>query len=1135
MRFWKFLLPLLATTLCFAQQDRIAGPIDSSQMVTLPGHLNRNAKPQYDQGPVKASFQLNHVTLLTLPTPSQQEALRALVAEQQDPKSANYRKWLTPQQYAERFGLSQNDIAKISAWLKSQGLSVVSVANGRNWIAFTGTSAQIEGAFHTEIHRYNVNGEMHFGPATMPSVPAALSGIATGIRGADDFFPKPMYVKNVALHSKGARPNYYDNTYQTPDFLSPGDIATIYDLNALYSAGFNGAGQNLVIAGQTDIYLADLTAFRAGFGLPAISGCSTNSSGVITACNTSNFQYVLNGADPGVSQSDLIEADLDLEYSAATAPGAKIIFVNTAFNSSLANGGGVFDSFYYAIDNDLGKVISMSYGGCEFDDNNLPADEAELVKGSSLGITFMNSSGDSGSASCDPPITGASDPSNLATGGLAVSFPASSPEVTGVGGTAISYPGGFSSTYWGTTNPANGGTAQNPPLPETSWNDDVELGALGQGAQLTVQENVDFGIIASGGGASNCSVQTSDFSDCVSGFPQPSWQAVTVPGQTGSVRLVPDVALLASVYFPGYVICTPLEELSDTSPYDTETTSSCGTGSATDIAAAVNGIPAGQATSVGPSLVGGTSASSPIFAGIVAILNQYLQTNGLGNINPTLYTLALTTSTGAFHQVTAGTNVVYCEGGTPTPPWPSSLECPVAAGAGSFGYDASSFDPPTGYNLVTGLGSVDANNLAIAWKASLLRTSTTTSISPPSTTVGQGVNVTFTATVSPAGVMGTVNFYNNGIATPLGSATVSNGTATFTTTASTALPTGLNIVSASYAGDTGDNASSSLSPAQVNVSPPDFTLTAGALSPATIPAGQSASATLTIAPASGVTGSGTVNFTPSSCSGLPAGATCSFSGTGSVTFGGVSGSPTITVTISTLSNMAIPSGAQTITITGTESGVGGNSHTATVSLTVTATTETFTLSTTSGGGTFVVPAVGGTAQVSITVNSTNGFIVGAGAGATTALPLSYICTGSSASVSSLPAAEITCQLSPGNISQPTNSPTPTITLSTTPPTSQLRSPLGRSRFFYALLLPGLFGVVFVAGSRTRGLRLLGLIVVLCFSTMWLGSCSGGSTNTSPTNPGTPTGTYTITVSATTGGTNPVTNSNAPFTFQLVVN
>jgi hypothetical protein len=135
----------------------------------------------------------------------------------------------------------------------------------------------------------------------------------------------------------------------------------------------------------------------------------------------------------------------------------------------------------------------------------------------------------------------------------------------------------------------------------------------------------------------------------------------------------------------------------------------------------------------------------------------------------------------------------------------------------------------------------------------------------------------------------------------------------------------------------------------------------------------------------------------------------------------------------------------------------------------------------------------------------------------------------------LAAAEISCQISPGG-NQPTNATAVTVTLATTAPTAQLRPPLGGSRIFYALLLPGLFGVVLAAGSRTRGLRLLSMIVVLGFSTLWLGACGGGSTNTSLTNPGTPKGNYTITVGATTtGGANNFANSNAPFTFTLVVN
>jgi hypothetical protein len=146
--------------------------------------------------------------------------------------------------------------------------------------------------------------------------------------------------------------------------------------------------------------------------------------------------------------------------------------------------------------------------------------------------------------------------------------------------------------------------------------------------------------------------------------------------------------------------------------------------------------------------------------------------------------------------------------------------------------------------------------------------------------------------------------------------------------------------------------------------------------------------------------------------------------------------------------------------------------------------------------------------------------VGSGTAQTTALPLTYTCSGSP----SLTTAEISCQISPGG-TQPTNATAITVNLGTIAPTSQLRRPLGGG-IFYALLLPGLFGVVFVAGSRTRGVRLLSLIVVLGLSTLWLGACggSGGGGTTTPPNPGSTPGTYTVTVNATTGGANPVSNS-----------
>jgi len=719
---------LHASAQSVSQGNRISAAIGSDQMVTMTGHIPHNARPEFDQGPVDSAFQLNEVTLLTLPSPSQQKALDKLVAEQQDSSSPNYHKWLTPEEYADRFGLSVNDVQKISTWLKSQGLTVVNVARGRNWIVFSGTASQIQTAFRTEIHNYNVNGEMHFANATAPSIPASLAGIATGIRGLDDFHPKPMSVKR-APQVQSARANFFDNHFSPGDFVAPGDIATIYDLKPLYAAGVDGTGQKLAVIGQTDIFLADINDFRTGFGLSPIS-CTTNSSNVITSCNSSNFKYVLTGTDPGVStHGDVTESDLDVEWSGATARGAQIIFVNST---------DVFTSFYFAIDNKLAPVISLSYGTCEFNDNNLPADEVELTKANTFGITFVNSSGDSGAAECDP-----DDPKNtLAVGGVAVSFPASSPAVTGVGGTAIPM-ADFTSTFWGTTNATDGGTALSY-IPETSWNDDVELVGLGGFGTSPQAVQLNIGISSSGGGASNCSIQNASFTACVSGFPQPSYQTVTIPGQA-SVRFSPDVSLLASPDFPGYIVCTQLSELGDNG-----TGSSCGSGGAAGILASM-ALP-------NPAIFGGTSISAPIFAGIVVLLNQDLGSTGLGNINPMLYTLSKTTSNKAFHQVTSGNNIVFCTAGTPSA-MPAADRCPSS---GSLGFNASTHDATNGYNLVTGLGSVDANSLFTAWKGSAVNPTPAFSLSasPSVVTVATagGTGTTVITVTGTNGYNGTINF-----------------------------------------------------------------------------------------------------------------------------------------------------------------------------------------------------------------------------------------------------------------------------------------------------------------------------------------------------------------------------------------
>ena len=213
-------------------------------------------------------------------------------------------------------------------------------------------------------------------------------------------------------------------------------------------------------------------------------------------------------------------------------------------------------------------------------------------------------------------------------------------------------------------------------------------------------------------------------------------------------------------------------------------------------------------------------------------------------------------------------------------------------------------------------------------------------------------------------------------------------------------------------------------------------------------------------------------------------------------------------------------GTTSVTVTATSGGV--SEPASALSLTVTATKESFTL--TPGNPTYAV-SPGSNATVTMALASSTGFITGTGANAQTVEAVVYTCTDN--------ASESTC-------TGPLNATTATsvsFTVTTTAPSSRLLRPLDRGTgIFYAALLPGILGIVFTFGSRKRslgGMKMLGLILVLGFSTLWLGSCSGGN-NSSSSNPGTPGGSYTITVNAQTQGANPLKPANSPVTFVLQV-
>ncbi len=538
------------------------------------------AQPRYDQGPVEATFRLGRIQMMFQQTAAQRASLDQLLAAQRDPASPDYHKWLTPEQYADRFSLSQADLARATAWLTSAGFSIDYTARARDWVAFSGTAAQVQAAFHASVHRYSIRGETHFAVATEPLIPADLKPLVATLFGLNDFYPKPMV--------KAA------NTSGSGYTLAPGDLATIYDINPLYQQGLNGEGEKIVIVGQAAgnvALLSDVQQFRNTYGL-----------------GTEHVELFPDGTAPSNVPGDQAEADLDLEWAGAIARNATLIYVY----GSDADG-----SAFFAIDQDLAPIVSESFGICEAQAQSAASQyEAEAKKANALGITWIVASGDSGAADCDYDAT-------IASNGLAVNFPASVPEVTAVGGTEFNEASGNS---WSLANGANGGSALSY-IPEIAWNDTALNG----------------GLAATGGGVSGL-------------YPKPAWQigpGVPADGQ----RDVPDIALAGS---------------NDHDPY--------------------NIISSGQSL-----LVGGTSAATPVFAGILALLNQHLHENGAGNINASLYRLAVS-SPAMFHDVVDNNNVVPCQSGTPN------------CATGEFGYNAG-----VGYDLTTGLGSVDAYNLVMGW------------------------------------------------------------------------------------------------------------------------------------------------------------------------------------------------------------------------------------------------------------------------------------------------------------------------------------------------------------------------------------------------------------------------------------
>jgi hypothetical protein len=716
-----------------ANAQQVVAPVNEGRLIRLPGNTHPNAKREFDRGLVDPQLPMNRMVLVLKRSPQQEAALESFMARQLDPKSPDFHHWLTPEQFGSQYGPSDSDIRLVTGWLQNHGFSIAKVGNGRVFIEFSGTAAQVQQAFHTEIHRYVVNGEEHIANNSDPQIPEALSPVVVGIESLHNFFAQPLH-KDLGTFRFNRKTRKWmpqdDSVINKPLFtitagggpyelVAPYDFATIYNVAPLWNAGIDGTGQTIAIAGRSDISLTDVATFRSAFGLPA---------------NTPNV--IVNGTDPGIpTADDKSENTLDVEWSGAVAKGATIDFVTSA---STATADGANLSATYIIDNKTAPIMSFSYGACELAKGSAgnAATNALWQQGAAEGITIFVASGDQGSAACD----GGQQAPYAAENGLAVSGSSSTPYDVAVGGTDLNWANNSGASYWNSSNASNFSSALSY-MPEVPWNDtcvsdavDELIGATQAGydeegtCQALLNLDIDIGLVNVAGGTGGVSACTTPSSNtpqsCAGGYAKPTWQTGTGVPSDGK-RDVPDLSLFASngALETAYVIC------------DSQTNPCTFTN---DDDAYAQGV-------------GGTSVASPAMAGIMALVNQKMGTPQ-GNANVGFYALAALDNRSScnsnsvasgnscnFYDITSDNNAVPCGAGSPN--------CTVNNAGDEVGV-INGYTAGTGYDLATGLGSVNAQNLVGNWH--LVASS---SSNPPSVTTGAAGSIAATT----ASLSGTAN------------------------------------------------------------------------------------------------------------------------------------------------------------------------------------------------------------------------------------------------------------------------------------------------------------------------------------------------------------------------------------------
>jgi len=711
------LCALLLSGVSAAAEESIPGrpllkaAVDERQRVTLEGNTRPEARvAANDRQAVADSLPLEHVLLQLKRSPAQEKAVEAYIDSLTDRGSPNYHHWLTAAEYGRRFGVAQSDIGRITGWLKAKGMTVNLVYPSRMMIDFTGTAGQVSRAFNTEIHRLEVGGVSHVANVRDPQIPAALAPAVEGIVSLHDFRPHNKMIRRQ-VRADGKQPADSGSCFGQPCYdVAPGDLATIYGLTALFNAGLSGQGEVIATVEDTNLYAnSDWTTFRNVFQLT-----TKYPMGNLTVVHPTPSGGKACG-DPGVNDDDG-EATLDVEWASAAAPSATIMLASCANTFST-------DGVQLAIQDLVNSskpppVISVSYGFCEVD--NGAADNASFntlyQQAAAQGISVFVATGDSGPTDC------ADSTANGTPDGIGVNGWATTKFNVAVGGTDFRDTfDGTNGAYWTGNTGAPWSTAKSY-VPEMPWNDTcanamiasyyggttVSYGASGFCNSHTGSSFLELG--GGEGGPSSCYSGSSPTAHVVGGtckgYPKPTFQAVVLGVPHDGVRDIPDVSLFASdgsAWSHNYATCF-------TDPNN-------------------DGGPCTGNPVIWAGNAGGTSYATPIMAAIQALVDQHAAGKPQGDPLPTYYALAKTEygtsgsptcsankgkAIGAgcvFHDIVSGDVIQDCRG---------TIDCYRPSGTYGVLSTSSSLYRPAyratlGYDLATGLGSVNAYNLVMNW------------------------------------------------------------------------------------------------------------------------------------------------------------------------------------------------------------------------------------------------------------------------------------------------------------------------------------------------------------------------------------------------------------------------------------